>query len=75
MRIGLVTYVPDDLVARGVKQRVKRHGNLASPQVGAEVPPDLPHRVDDVLAHLLRYGLELLVAETVEVLGLVDRFQ
>ena len=33
---------------------------------------DLADRVDDVLAHLLRDRLELFVAETVEVGGLVN---
>ncbi len=63
--VRLVTDVPQDLVARGVEQRVQRDRELARPEVGAEVPPDLPHRVDDVLAHLLREALQLLLGELV----------
>ncbi len=46
--------------------------DLARAEVGPEVPADLPHGVDDVLAHLLREELELLVGEAVQVLRLVD---
>ncbi len=48
---------------------MKRHRKLARAEVRAEVPPDLPHRVDDVLAHLLRKLGELLLGERLEVLG------
>ena len=72
MRVGLVADVPEDLVARGVQQRVQRHRQLARAEVGAEVPADLPDRVDDVLAHLLRELRELLLGEAVQVLGTVD---
>ena len=72
VRIGLVAHVPEDLVARRVQQRVQRDGDLARPEVGAEVATDLPHRVDDVGADLLGQRLQLVVVETVQVLGLVD---
>ena len=54
---------------------MQRHRDLAGAEVGAEVAADLPDRVDDVLAHLLRDRLQLLVAEAVQVLGLVDPLQ
>ena len=73
VRVGLVADVPEDLVARGVQQRVQRHRQLAGAEVGAEVPADLADRVDDVLAHLLRELGELLLGELVQVLGTVDR--
>jgi hypothetical protein len=60
--------VPEDLVAWGVKHGVQRDGDLARPEVGAEMAADLTDGVDDVLAHLLSDLLELLVGETVEVL-------
>src|SRR6185437_2723866 len=72
VRVGLVADVPEDLVARGVQQRVQRDGQLAGAEVGAEVPADLTDRVDDVLAHLLGERRELLVGELVQVLGAVD---
>jgi hypothetical protein len=70
--IRLMADVPEDLVPRGVEHRVQRHGDLARAQVGSEVTPDLAHGLDDVLAHLLGRGLELVLAQSVEVLGLVD---
>ena len=70
--VGLVADVPEDLVVRGVEQRVQRDGDLARAEVGAEVAADLPDGVDDVLADLLRHLLELLVGQAVQVLGLVD---
>ena len=72
VRVGLVADVPEDLVARGVQQRVQRDRQLAGAEVGAEVPADLADRVDDVLAHLLGELRELLLGEPVQVLGTVD---
>ena len=53
VRIGLVPDVPEDLVARGVAERVKHGRELAGAEVGAEVAADLADHVDDVLADLL----------------------
>ena len=75
MRVGLVTDVPQDLVARGLQYRVQRDRELARAEVGAEVPADLPDRVDDVLAHLLRELRELLLGESAQILGAVDLLQ
>ena len=72
VRVGLVADVPQDLVARGVEQRVQRHRDLARAEVGAEMPADLPHGVDDVLSNLLGDLLQLLVGQAVEVLWLFD---
>ena len=54
---------------------MQRDRDLAGAEVGAEVAADLPDRVDDVLAHLLRDLLQLLVGEAVQVLGTVDGLQ
>src|SRR6185295_3424255 len=75
VRVGLVPDVPEDLVLRGVQQRVQRDRDLAHPEVGAEVAADLADRVDDVLAHLLGDLLELVLRQDVEVPGAVDRVQ
>ena len=72
VRVGLVADVPEDLVARRVEQRVQRDRELAGAEVGAEVPADLADRVDDVLAHLLRDLLQLVVAESRAGPGAVD---
>ena len=61
--IGLVADVPEDLVARRIEHAVQRDRELARAQIGAEVAADLPDRVDDVLAHLLRELLELVLVE------------
>ena len=75
VRVGLVPDVPQDLVGRGVQQRVQRDGQLAGAEVGAEVPADLADRVDDQLADLLRERLQLLVREPLEIVGAVDRVE
>ncbi len=72
MRVGLVPDVPEDLVRRGIEQRVQRDGDLAGAEVRAEVPADLAHRVDQQLAHLLGDLGELGVGQRVEVLGAFD---
>ncbi len=72
VRVGLMAHVPDDLVLRRVDEAVENRRQLAHSEVCAEVPADLADRVDDQLAHLLRYLLELVVIQLVQVLGLVD---
>ncbi len=72
VRVGLVADVPEDLVARGVEQRMQRDRDLDRAEVRAEVPADLTDGVDDVVAHLVGDLLQLVVAEAVQVLGLVD---
>ena len=72
VRVGLMADVPQDLVPGRVEDRVERHRDLARAEIGAEMAADLTDGVDDVLAHLLRDLLQLLVGEVVEVLGLVD---
>ena len=64
--------VPEDLVARRVEQAVQRDGQLAGAEVRAEVAADLPDRVDDVLADLLRELDELVVVQSLQVLGARD---
>ena len=75
MRIGLVTDVPEDLVLRGLEQRVQRHRQLAGAQIGAEVPADLADRLDDVLAHLLGQLGQLLIGAAVQVLRAINPLQ
>ena len=70
--IGLVADVPEDLVGRRVEQRVQRDSQLAGAEVRAEVAADLPDRVDDVPAHLLRELRQLLVGQRVEILRALD---
>ena len=70
--VGLVADVPQHLVGGRVEQAVQRHRQLAGAEVRAEVPADLADRVDDQLADLLGHLLELIVVETLEVVGAVD---
>ena len=51
---------------------MQRHGDLAGTQIGPEMASDLPHGVDQQLAHLLGQRLELLVTQLMKVLRLVD---
>ena len=64
--------VPEDLVARGVQQRVQGDRELAGSEVGAEMAADLTDRLDDVLAHLLGDPHQLVVAQPVQILRAVD---
>ena len=72
VRVGLMPDVPEDLVARGVEQRVERDRELAGAEVRAEVAADLADGLDDVLADLLGEPRELVLAELVEVLRALD---
>ena len=44
VRVGLMTDVPEDLVARRVEQRVQGDRQLAGAEIGAEMAADLPDR-------------------------------
>ena len=59
--VGLVADIPEDLVLRGIQDRVERDGDLHRAQVRAEVATDLADGVDDVFAHLLRERLKLII--------------
>ena len=54
---------------------MERNGQLAGPEVGAEVAADLADHVDDQLAHLLGERLKLIVAEPGQVLWAVDSIE
>ena len=75
VRVGLVTDVPEHLVAGGLEQGVQGDRELAGAEVGAEVPADLTDGVDDVLAHLLRDLRELVLGQRLQVGGTVDARQ
>ena len=49
-----------------------RHRDLAGAEVRPEVPADLANRLDDLLADLLGHLGELLVIETLQIVGAVD---
>ena len=46
MRVALVADIPDDLVARGVKDRMQRHGQLYHAKPGAQVSAGFRHGRD-----------------------------
>jgi hypothetical protein len=75
VRVRLVADVPQHLVARGVEQGVDGDRDLAGAQVGAEVPADLAHGVDQQLAHLLGDLLQLVLGERVQILRPVDAIE
>src|SRR5262249_18003684 len=75
VRIRLVPYVPEDLVARGVEEAVERHRQLAGAEVGAEVTADLADHVDDLLPDLLGDPLQLRVGKAGEIAGRADRVE
>jgi hypothetical protein len=51
---------------------MQRNSQLARAEIRAEMAADLPHGVDDVLAHLLRELCQLLLGQRAQVLGTVD---
>ena len=53
--IGLVADIPDDAVLRGVVEIVQGHGQLDAAQAGAKMAAGTGHRVNQVLAQLLRH--------------------
>src|SRR5262249_9224182 len=72
VRIRLMADVPQDLVRRGVEQRVQRDRELARPEGGAEVAADLADGGDDVRPDLAGDLRELILVEVVQVLRAVD---
>ena len=54
VRIGLVADVPDQPVARGVEDLVQGDGQLDDAEAGAQMAAGHRHRVDGLLAQLVR---------------------
>ncbi len=75
MHVGLVTGVEDDPVPRGVEDPVQRDRQLDHAQVRPEVPAGARHRRHEVLADLLRQGLQLSLVEATQVGGPGDARQ
>jgi len=71
-RIGLVSHVPHDLVARGVEAVTQRHGELDDAEPGADVAPGLRDHVDQTTAHLVGERLELGAVQAPDVLRTSD---
>src|SRR5215208_527612 len=67
--------VPEDLVPGRREQAMERNRELAGAEVGTEVAADLTDHVDDLLAHLLRQLLELVVGELDQVGRSLDRIE
>ncbi len=76
VHVGLVTGVEDDLVLRRVEDPVDRDRELDDAQVRAEMAADaLDGRLDHQVTDLGREAGELVLAESLQVLGAVDALQ
>ena len=67
VRIGLVAHVPDQLVARGVKDGVKRHRKLDHAEPGAEVAAGTRNDVDHVGAQLVGQAAQVFLFQLSDV--------
>ena len=67
MRVSLVTYVPNQPVARRVKGIMKRHGQLNRAQGSAGVAANSRHRFQNVLSNFVGNGLQLLQRQSPQI--------
>ena len=75
MHVCLVTGVPHDGVTGRVEDPVERQGQLDRTEVGTQVPAVDGDGVDEHVADLLRERAQLVVVESAQRLGSVDRFE
>ena len=73
--VGLVTGVPDHLVARRVVGVVKRDAELGDPECRPEMASLLRDHIDMALAHLGDELMQLLTGQGAQVGGTVDALQ
>ncbi len=70
--IGLMPYVPDDLVLRQVKRKMQRHGQLNRSQVRAQMTACLCYFLNQELTDFLRQRRIILTGYIFDIIGLVD---
>jgi hypothetical protein len=75
MRIGLVTHVPEDAVARGIKKVVECHRELDNPEAGAEMATGGSYGVDCLGPEFVRYLSKLIFVQPAQVGGTLDGVQ
>src|SRR3954471_5548249 len=69
MGIRLMTYVPEDAVARGIKKVVQCDCELDDPETGAEMAACGSYGVDRLSPELVRHLRELIFAQPTQVRG------
>ena len=67
--------VPDDRVAGGLEHPVQRQGQLDHAEIRPEVPASAGHVLDQEGTDLGRQLVELVAAQTLQVLGTADVFE
>jgi hypothetical protein len=72
VRVGLVTDVPHDFVARAFKNVVQGDGKFDDAQVAGEVTAGFAHRVDEHLSDFFRQQRKLIERKLLEIIGTVD---
>ena len=70
--IGLVAYIPDDAIMGGVVDVVQGHCQFNHAQPSTEMPPRLPHAIQQVGPQLIRQLLQLRDVQIVQRSALVD---
>jgi hypothetical protein len=73
--VGLMAYVPDDLVLRAVKHRMQSDGELHHSQIGGEMAPRLKDCGHQLLSDLTSQLVELAQPQRLEVGRVVDLVQ
>ena len=72
VRIGLMADIPDQAVRRRVEHVVEGDGELDHPQAGAEMAAGDRHRIDGLLAQLVRQLAQLPALETPQISRRLD---
>ncbi len=75
VRIRLVADIPDQQILGRVEGDMQREGQLDGAEVGGEVPTAQRHRLDDLLADLLRELIQLGRRESTQLRRLVNAIQ
>jgi hypothetical protein len=75
MTVGLMTYIPDQLVIRCIKNVVKGDSQFDYPQAGRKMAAMNTDSINDVLTEFIRYLVQLLLAELFKIFRRMHRLQ
>jgi hypothetical protein len=72
MRIGLMSYVPDDLICGSVKDIMQSYGQFNNPEAWGKMPPGFRDRFDNNVPEFLREKREFSLVQFLEIPRTVD---
>ena len=75
MGVGLVSYIPDDLILGQIESQVKGHRQFHRPQIGTQMSSCNTDTFDEKITDLLCQFLQMFLFYVLDIIWLIDRIQ